>query len=803
MRYLGYNNNDVGNKELPYVIEEQVARAIQAASKMVKPQVSYDIFDFTLDEENKRIIFTDNIYFSDEYIFKNLKGADEILLAILTLGDVIENESADCFACKDYLMGMIYDAIGSVALNELKRNFFEMLCKKVCAEKKGITRGFSPGSGRWDIRDQAHIFKLVDTKSIGVTLKESMMMKPVKSLSVVYGIGKNLAIPDSEHECEDCDLINCQFRSVVKKHKITVFYNNQSKNIQASHGENLFKVLTKHGVDINSDCGGSHICGKCKVIIDQNSEMVLDGTERSLLTPEEVGTGVRLACFIKIYEDMNVKILSNTKDAAILTEECTDEDISKVLSPRVKKIAGKLPVPSLYDQRDDYTRLKEHFNIKEAHTSIDILKDLPYILKQGDYSISCIFRKNYILDLQKYNSESNLYGVAMDIGTTTIAAYLFDLQSGKKLGTYSSLNPQKIAGSDIISRINYTITHQNGIEKLNDLIRKELNKIIDFFCQNSKIDASNIYELVAVGNTVIIHLLFGIPCENIANAPYIPAFTSKVEIKASTFGININPEGYIVTLPLVSGYIGADTVASVLASGMAENDEISLLLDIGTNGEIVLGNSEKLLSCSTAAGPAFEGIGISCGIGGVYGAINHVDLEKAPIYTTIGGASPIGICGSGIIDSVSELLKHGFIDATGKLSEECNDKRFILDEKLNIYITQQDIRQVQLAKAAIYAGIKVLAKHMQIDLDKIKSVYLSGAFGNYINIESAATIGLIPPELKTRVTPIGNGAGTGAIMCLLSDDMMTKACLIKEQIEYLELSNSAAFSEEFMNNMYF
>ncbi len=218
LRYLGYNNY-VENKELPHMLKEQVNTAIQAAYKMVEPQVSYGIFDFDLDEKNKRIIFADDICFHSEYIFKNLKNADKILVAILTLGDTIESKSADCFACKDYLTGMIYDAIGSVALNDLKRNFFKMLCKKACTQKKGITRGFSPGSGKWDIMDQAYIFKLVDAKSIGVTLKESMMMKPIKTLSVVHGIGKNISISsisESEHECENCDLVNCQFRSAYR-----------------------------------------------------------------------------------------------------------------------------------------------------------------------------------------------------------------------------------------------------------------------------------------------------------------------------------------------------------------------------------------------------------------------------------------------------------------------------------------------------------------------------------------------------------------------------------------------------------
>ena len=271
---------------------------------------------------------------------------------------------------------------------------------------------------------------------------------------------------------------------------------------------------------------------------------------------------------------------------------------------------------------------------------------------------------------------------------------------------------------------------------------------------------------------------------------------------------------------MVSSYIGADTIGAILASRMYEKEEISLLIDIGTNGEIVLGNKDKLVACSAAAGPAFEGVGITCGMGGIEGAIDHVDFTKEPIYTTIGNKTAQGICGSGIVDVISELVKSGIIDKTGRMVDRNeissqtnqvlvgrikkykNEKIFLIDEKEDIYITQKDIRQIQLAKGAILAGIKVLLKECGLEVTDVKTLYLAGGFGSYINVDSAVTINLIPKELKDKVLQIGNAAGEGAILSLLSDEELTIAKCIKKKVKYIELSNFTSFQEEFVNSLY-
>lgn len=350
---------------------------------------------------------------------------------------------------------------------------------------------------------------------------------------------------------------------------------------------------------------------------------------------------------------------------------------------------------------------------------------------------------------------------------------------------------------------------------------EEINMIVDYFCERQGISNESIYEVVMAGNTVMIHLALGVPAENIANSPYIPAFTSSIEVKSKDLGIDINREGYIVTLPMVASYVGADTVAAVLSSRIFESDDICLIVDIGTNGEIVLGNKEFLISCSAAAGPAFEGADITFGMSGIEGAIDHVDLKRDPIFSTIGGKKSKGICGSGIVDVVAELFKHGIVDNTGRIldkdevtsvvGKKFSDRivqyddtpSFLIDEASGIYITQKDIRQVQLAKGAIQAGINILMREMNIDEEDIKKVYLAGGFGSYISVESAAAIGLIPKGLKEKAVQIGNAAGLGASFALLSDEMLEKSKVIRDKVKYIELSNNPYFQEEFIKSMYF
>lgn len=811
LRYLGYRDVEVDEDLL-----NEVRNAIDEAHQLVVPTVCFDRFAIKYDDAKDEIIVSSDTL-NDDYIVDKLKGAEYVIMAVATIKDKIESVSSQFFNAGKYMKGMIFDAVGNAALEDLCQKFYCDMIDELEKEGLGATEMIFPGDSKWDINAQKIIFKNLDASRIGVTLNENNIMHPVKSLSFILGIGKGVKSSFSHHDCRKCDFSQCIYRMARKrKHIVKVNYGGKYKEIEVYDGANLFKVLLKNGVPVPNSCGGYHTCGKCKVIVSEH--LSISGEERQYLSDMEIERGIRLSCFLNIDRDLNVTVLDEG-DALILTDSIDTFNLDE-LSPRVKKKIVKMNLPMLDDQRDDIRRISDSLGFG-VNMPLSVLKTLPDILESNDYNVALALRGNEIISVEAVDSIDSVYGISIDIGTTTIAAYLYDIRTGARLDVYSDVNLQRSYGADVISRINYTITEDDGLFRLHRIMIDEINKIVNAFCTRNAISKENIYEIIVVGNTVMIHLTLGITVKNIANSPYIPVFTSTMELKANVLGIDINKEGYIVTLPMVASYVGADTVAAVLSSRIFESNDICLLVDIGTNGEIVLGNKEFLISCSAAAGPAFEGADITFGMSGVEGAIDHVDLKRDPIFSTIGGKKSKGICGSGIVDVIAELFKHGIVDNTGRIldkdevtsavGEKYLDRivqynempAFLIDDENGIYLTQKDVRQVQLAKAAIRAGINILINEMNISERDIKKVYLAGGFGSYISIESAATIGLIPSELKDRTIQIGNAAGLGASLALLSDNELNRAKIVRDKIKYIELSNVPTFQEEFIKSMYF
>lgn len=815
-KFLGYVDTNV-----PKEITNEIDEVIGQSYELIEPKICYKEIKIKYDKDKNEILLPNGNAFKENYVIRNLKDANYLVLAVVTVGKKISEKIEETFSKGDYLKGMIYDVVANTALEHLRKSFEQDLMKEAREKGFGITHRLSPGNNGWSIKDQKIIFEILDTKSIGVFLRESYIMDPIKSTSLVYGIGKNVKVSIYQSVCDECPLVDCIYRHPSSKpfYNINVDYMGKKKTIKAEKGANLFKVLTENGIDIPNECGGNQICGKCKVIVDTNNE--ISKFEKQFLTDLEIKKGVRLACYVKVDKDLNVITLNTEENYVVLTNE--GSILIDSLNPRIIKRKLTLSEPTLEDQRDDLERLEDvllNYGGK-IKISINLLNKLPDIMRNNK-NIVVVMRNDEIISLERDYGFDKTYGIAIDIGTTTIAAYLYDIKTGEKIDVYCKLNSQRTYGSDVISRINYTITKKDGLFKLHELIINDLNDIVEAFCQRNELSSSNIYEITLVGNTTMIHLTLKVPVKNIANAPFIPAFTSEIELKSEKLGVKINPEGYVMTLPMVASYIGADTIAGILACGMYEKEELSLFIDIGTNSEMVLGNRDKLLACSAAAGPAFEGGNITFGIGGIKGAIDHVDLEEKPIYTTIGNAKPSkGICGSGIVDAIAELVKKGIIDKTGRILEKIEipddvdetivnriknyngETAFLIDEESGIYLTQKDVRQLQLAKGAIFAGIKILSKELGIETEDIKRVYLAGGFGNYINVDSAVIIGLIPKELKDKVLFIGNAAGKGAGMALLSEKEFDISRDIKNKIKYIELSSMPSFSEEFMNSMYF
>ena len=405
------------------------------------------------------------------------------------------------------------------------------------------------------------------------------------------------------------------------------------------------------------------------------------------------------------------------------------------------------------------------------------------------------------------------YGAAFDIGTTSVVCYLLDLKDGTLIGRASMLNPQSQFGADVISRCEYAMAH--GVETLSSVIRSALNELIQTTCGKHGIRPEQIRLVTVVGNTCMHHLFLNIDPRPLTVVPYEAAVKDEIEMPASEADLHVHPEGVLQILPNIAGFVGADTVGCVLASSFDSLGELSLMIDIGTNGEMVMGNKDRMIACSTAAGPAFEGAKIECGMRGTEGAIDHVRLENGKLICHIIGDDrevddAIGICGSGLMDAVAAALDGEIIDESGRIDTDC-ECVFLQPESgqpairltETVYLSQKDIREVQLAKGAVAAGIELLAETLGIQIHDLRRVMIAGAFGNYMDPHSACRIGMIPAELEDRIEMIGNAAGEGSIIATLNYEEFLHAQQVRETTEFLELASSPDFQDTFVDHLLF
>jgi uncharacterized 2Fe-2S/4Fe-4S cluster protein (DUF4445 family) len=402
-------------------------------------------------------------------------------------------------------------------------------------------------------------------------------------------------------------------------------------------------------------------------------------------------------------------------------------------------------------------------------------------------------------------SEAGTYGVAVDIGTTTVAAYLVDFGTGEVLTAASCLNSQRAWGADVIARIDHASKDPANLAYLAELARSDLTGLANRLLASVEAGHDALREISVVGNTTMLHLFAGVDPSGIAVAPFTPVFTALQRKQASDYGLPY-PKAFVTLGPSVAGYVGADLVAGIRAVGLEEREKLSLILDLGTNGEMALGNKDGIVACATAAGPAFEGAAISCGTGGVAGAIDSLLWNEGRLeWTTIGGLKPIGVCGSGIIDAAACLVRGGIADDTGAFADPWTDEGYPLagNNGKSIVFTQGDMRQIQLAKAAVAAGIASMLDDIGAGLGDVESVFLAGGFGSYLRPSSAAAIGLIPPELLPKVEAVGNAAGHGAVRMLLFKDEARNLSSLAAAVRYLELSGSDFFRDRFVEELFF
>ncbi len=593
----------------------------------------------------------------------------------------------------------------------------------------------------------------------------------------------------------------------------------------------LLEAADELGVKISSPCGGEGKCGKCKIIVKDKEGTLseLSQEEKKSLSKEEIKSNYRLACRTKVLDGkflVKVPEESRKENQVILTRGKT---VSYKRNPVVREYPLTIYEPNIENAKPDFENVKNE--LVEIY-NLDI-KDIDYLLQQNlpkklrekisnkKWEISSIVRKGEeIIDLVPKN-EGKVYGLAIDLGTTTIVGYLMDMISGKVVAIESIENPQIRFGEDLMTRLTFVLEEEKGREKAQEIVIRGLNKIIENVCDDAGIKSEKIFEIVLVGNTAMHHLFLKIHPEYVSRSPYPPGRQASVDLKVRELDLDINKSGYVHWLPINAGWVGADNVAVMLATGVYKDSEIQLVIDIGTNGEIAIGNKNEAFVCSTAAGPALEGGQIKFGMRAAPGSIEKVNINQnslEPDIKTIENTPAIGICGSGIIDSVAEMLKTKIIDNSGKFREgilsnpriKKNEKEipeYILVKKKNnalntdITISQKDIREVQKAKGAMQAGARILMDKMEIE--SLDNVLLAGAFGNFIDKSSALKIGLFPHCDMEKIESIGNAAGYGAQMALMNVDKREEAERIPEIIKYYELASSEKFQEEFTDAMYF
>lgn len=605
----------------------------------------------------------------------------------------------------------------------------------------------------------------------------------------------------------------------MKSVSITILPSN--KNLSVTRGSILAEALRSANVHLRLSCGGKGVCGKCKIRLAEGEHKPTP-EERNAFSASELEQGWRLACRLPVNGPIKVEVPreSVVSEMRVVTEGNSQKG---KLDPAVRKRLLRLPKPDLADSRCDLDRLFDSME-QEIHPelSIDTLRSLPGLLRAGDFEATAVSIGRRIF-LEEGDTTTSAFGVAVDIGTTTVAAFLVDLCTGETMDQAARTNPQREFGDDVISRIEKAQSDE-GLMELQSSIVHCINDAVSDLCRRNGIPVQSVYEITIAGNTAMEHLFAGISPSAMGYSPYVSVFRSGLDLRSRELGLTLHPEANVHCLPNIAGFVGGDIVAGVLATQLHRSKEVCLLVDIGTNGEMVLGCSDFMVACSTAAGPAFEGARIRHGVRAEPGAVERVVIDQDIVVQTIDKAPPTGICGSGLIDLISELLKAGIIDETGRILEPAEIGKQVpsalvqrlVEEDGNwnflfattaagspLRLMASDVRQFQLAKAAIRSGIEILMREGGMTLDQVRHVYLAGAFGSYIQTSAAIRAGLIPNFDPDRIRAVGNSAGAGARLALLSASLRQEAASISKKARYVELAGRPDFQDEFANALLF
>lgn len=607
---------------------------------------------------------------------------------------------------------------------------------------------------------------------------------------------------------------------------------NLNKKIAVRKGTDLLTALVKGNILIPSSCGGKGVCGRCKVKILKGD---VESEPTGKISEKEKKEGIYLACRTIVKDNVEIEVFQTAtvekKDQEFFVKgeefHLIERDLKGKLpfSPIIKKVFLKITPPSLDDMTSDFDRVCRHLKDKmkenkmECVVDLPNLRKLPHLLRDSKWEITLtVFEKEKEKEIIAFepgdNSKRN-YGIAVDVGTTTIAASLVDLNSGEVLKTEITFNKQGTFGEDIITRIVHS-EKKGGLEELHHLVSDTINELISNLCEKTFINLNDINCVVCSGNTTMIHLLLKVSPSYLRREPYISVANSFPPVKAAETGIRINPGGMLETIDSGYAYVGGDITSGIMVSGIYEKETVSLFVDVGTNGEIVLGNKDYLVCCSASAGPAFEGSGVKDGMRAVSGAIYKFKIENDKVeYQTINNEKPLGICGSGYIEIIYELFRNGIVDRSGVFNKDRKGVRegeygpeFLIaagedtGTGKDIVITQVDIENLLRAKAAIFSAMHILVKSTGLEFEDIENIFVAGGFGSYLNIEKSIGIGLLPCVEREKIEFIGNSSLLGAIYFLMSKNARRIAKEIVSKLTYIDLSRNNEYMEEYLKALF-
>ena len=593
-------------------------------------------------------------------------------------------------------------------------------------------------------------------------------------------------------------------------HRVTFLPGNVTVDVK--DGDTVLDAAVAAGVHIDGSCGGAGTCGKCRVLAE--------GLYRSI-GAAAAGDHV-LACQIVPEGDLSVLVPGAAEArAGSIHSSYADADI-EVSGPLAESLEAVMEAPSLDDNLADLERLRCALGRPEANITLEALRSLPQVIRSSGWrAFATITRRGAreeIIRVRPADDNVRDLGAAIDIGTTTVALELIDLRSGKVVGHASDYNHQMVAGEDVLARIAYA--EEKGPERLQGLIVGTINRLVEQLCsidddrksEGGRLCANDIVALSIGANPTMVHLLLGLDPRHIRYEPYIPVVHDPPAARAADLGVRVHPDATVYCVPGRAAYVGGDVTADVLLSGMHRRDELALLIDVGTNGEVVLGNREWMVACSTSAGPAFEGGEVSCGMRAMSGAIDSVRITNGDLeLSTIDSQEPVGICGSGLIDLTAQMFQGGWIDRKGRILAD-GSERFRSTEgtvsvvvhsgRSDILINEDDIANIMRTKAAVYAGCSVLLDSVDLKFTNLDKVYIAGGFGSHIDVGNAQLIGLLPDLPPERFEFIGNGSLGGARMCLLSEERRKSARSIFDSMTYLDLSSSSAFFDQYSSALF-